>query len=478
MKKGLLVLVVILLFLIGCVKEPVELEDREGEKPTIPEMVEDVKGTKLPLEQEIDALLKEGSVLSSKYAELEASLTTITGLTNEDRERIKQKLVQLSKIIKYDGPMQRDDVPYIGMWNIHSDCQDIDAKFSYFPIAIEDIEYIGPVGALTEPIAGHVVPNDHAAVSYNKEVVDVIMPADGFLTTAERHEYTPPPGKPKVNHYHLYFEISCSLYIGLVHVSTIDPEILEMSEELKNLDEKDMSQIESAWIRIPIKAGQKIGTATQWGMLGILAVDTRFNNTGYANPESYKNSQPWRLHGVNAFDYFEEPLKTQVFSKITRTAEPRGGKAGYDIPGKLIGSWFMQGTNGMLGTPPEDALCGNMVCSYWYGHFSIVPDVMEPSEIRVQFGYDLSELLRGPYGIKGNSPNPADISVEDGLVKYELVKLEYVPDKPGFTENTDIVVATMLIEMIDDMTVKIEPFVGKTASEVDGFTDNAKIYVR
>jgi len=97
----------------------------------------------------------------------------------------------------------------------------------------------------------------------------------------------------------------------LVHVSTIDPAILERSEELKKLDEGEIVQMKNEWVRIPIKAGEKIGTATQWQMLGIVAVDTRYNNTGYANPKSYE-SQAWRLHGVAAFDYFEEPVKTLV----------------------------------------------------------------------------------------------------------------------------------------------------------------------
>jgi len=475
MKKEV-ILLIILLLIVGCAQ--VNEEVVKGSEDNFQEQVK-IPGS--PLEGEIDSLLKKQSLSTSKYEGLKASLTTITGLTDEDRARIKQKLEQLSEMVTKeqleDKPVKTEG-PNLGIWRVDPDCKDIDVKFTHSPIALEKIEHIGPVGALTEQIAGHVVPNDHGAISYQEGTVDVIMPADGFLTTAERHQYTPPPGKPNLHHYHLYFELSCSLYLGLIHITSLDPAIIEASEELKKVNEGDLVQMGYAWVRIPIKAGQKIGTATEWRMMGIIAVDTGHYNTGYTNPKSYEQGQPWRLYGVSPFDYFEEPLKIKIFEKIGRTAEPRGGKAGYDIPGKLIGAWFMEGTNGMAGLPPENPLCGNMVCSYWYGHFSIVPDAMKPEKIRIQFGYDLSETLRGPYGIKGNAPDPSDIGVEDGLVKYELVSVNELPDNPLITENDDTVVATMLIEMIDDMTVKIEPFIDKTASEVNGFTDNAKVYVR
>ena len=108
--------------------------------------------------------------------------------------------------------------------------------------------------------------------------------------------------------------------------------------------------------------------------------------------------------------------------------------------------------------------------------------------LRVQFGYELGSGLLGPYGIKGNSPDFADVSTETGPVKYELVNLRdvtlehdvenYVGGNPFFTENEDEVVAKVLVEMIDDMTIRVEVFVGKTADEVTGFTEAALIYVR
>jgi len=388
---------------------------------------------------------------------------------------------QTSHFSDTQNNMGIDDTINLGMWGIKKDvCNNIDAKFSYSPIPVEDIKDIGPMGALTEVIAGHIIPNDHSGIGY-EGTVDIIMPVDGYLVNAERHPFTPEPGGKELQHYHLYFEASCSLYFGLLHVTSLEPEIVEQAEALKKVYDGEGLEMEHAFVRIPIKAGQKIGTAEYWKMLGVIAVDTRVPNTKLANPESYSTGevgQPWRLYGVSFFDYYEEPLRSELYSKSPRTAEPLGGTASYDIPGKLIGGWFMEGTNGMEGIQPESPTCGNMVCSYWYGHFAIVPDHINPDEYRLQFGYKLRDYMEGPYAIKGNGPDPAEIGVEDGLVKYELLELEHAPGGSYFIIADETVVGTVLIEMVDDMTAKIEPFVGKTKDEIAGFTDNVKVYVR
>ena len=68
-------------------------------------------------------------------------------------------------------------------------------------------------------------------------------------------------------------------------------------------------------------------------------------------------------------------------------------------------------------------------------------------------------------------------SKDTGLIKYELIHLKH-GDDGVLTILDDTIRATVLLEMTDDMTVKIEPFVDKTKDEVDGFTDNVKVYVR
>lgn len=384
--------------------------------------------------------------------------------------------------------VSKTEIPYIGLWPLSTDCQDINVTFSYSPVPVDKITNIGPVGALTAPVAGHVIPNDHNAIGYSGGESDVIMPADGYLVMVERHRYTPPPGMPQVNHYHLYFEHSCMLYTALLHISEFDPALLDASQELRELDTKELEMdSENIWPRIHLEAGQRIGVSKYWNFVGTLAVDTNVYKH-HSNPESYSGA-PWRLHATSIFEYYRDPLRSLLYDRIPRTVDPRAGKANYDMDGRLIGGWFREGTGGMAGNVTEHMQCGNIPCSYWMGHLSFVYDYMEPEKIRIQIGYDLSPVLRGPYGLRGNAPDPAEISKESGIAKLELVELRdvtperglegYVPGgEPYFTENKDEVVATLLVEMIDDMTIRVEVFVGKEASQVSGFTDDAVIYRR
>jgi hypothetical protein len=93
------------------------------------------------------------------------------------------------------------------------------------------------------------------------------------------------------------------------------------------------------------------------------------------------------------------------------------------------------------------------------------------------------------FGLRGNSPNPAEVSVSSGLVKYELVQLGYV-DSGGAEyhfnrfargvrrRDSDFVLGVVLIQMLDDRHIHVEVMMGKSASQVSGFTGAAQIYGR
>ena len=377
------------------------------------------------------------------------------------------------------------------LWPVSPDCEEIpDLKFKNAPFDVENIYYIEPMGELTDHVAGHIIPGDHLAIQYNDEFkvsgVDFYALTDGYIVAVERHFYSPPAGYPEeLKHYHIYFEHSCSLFTGYVHVSTLSQEILDADQDLKELDSGEITQHTNVWPRIPVKAGQKIGTAAAFDFVGMVTVDADVTLSGYSRPESY-DGQLWRLHAVSPFDYFEEPLRTQLYDKIPRTAEPRGGKINFDIDGRLVGNWFEKDTNYLEGLNTERGTCGEWVCNYWDGHLAIVYDFILPDQIRINIGRSIGVREQGPYGVKGNSPDPADIGIEDGMVKYELVDLLDVSDdqgiqirgKPIFTENDDKVLGVFLVQMLEEQTIKVEIFPGKTASGVTGFTDNAVIYVR
>ena len=94
--------------------------------------------------------------------------------------------------------------------------------------------------------------------------------------------------------------------------------------------------------------------------------------------------------------------------------------------------------------------------------------------------------------VREPDPLPVDVSVETGLVKYELWDWQYVhatDGQPWHDTNqrmaTDIeaVIAhqmrgTVLFQLLDKMRLKMEAFPGLNAGEVAGFTENVEIYER
>ncbi len=197
---------------------------------------------------------------------------------------------------------------------------------------------------------------------------------------------------------------------------------------------------------------------------------------GFVNPETYEG-EPWKIHTVDTFDYYEEPLRSELLAKNLRKIEPFGGKIDYDVEGKLIGNWFVENTNGYKGLGNEN---------YWSTHLSIVYDALDPEHVIVSIG-DFDGMGK-QFGVKGNLPDPKDVSAENGIVKYELTpysyyskgklwnEIDYVEDIKA--ENTDEVRGVALFQLMEGGKLKAEFFPNKKENEVSGFTEKAKLYER
>lgn len=367
-------------------------------------------------------------------------------------------------------------------------CQEkASVTFTTSPIAPSDITVVEPMGELRE---GHIVPGDHVGIEYKTSPtsapVNVFAPADGTIVSVERHAYTPPPGyPPTVRHYHVYLVHSCTLFTGFVHVTEFAPQILAASSELKKLNDENVREYKQTLVNIPVTAGQQIGTAWSFGLLGAVTVDLRVTNSGYLNAQSYRGEN-WRPHAVSLFDYLAKPLQAQVFAKNPRTAEPRGGKIDFDVDGTLSGNWFEQDSGGFRDESKKPRLCGNFPCPYWNGHLALVYDFIDPTQLRVSIGHNWGLAGRTPFGVKGNGPNFKGITAATGVMKYELVSLKDVSRERGYNSASALITAndeshvlgTMLVQMLGDRIMKMEIFPGKTKAQVQGFTGKAKTYER
>src|SRR3989338_3884184 len=363
-----------------------------------------------------------------------------------------------------------------------------DVVFTSLPIAAEKITVIEPQGELTGYVSGHITPGDHVGFQYdaNAGAIPVYALADGYLVRVERN-----PGYfgIGVKNYHFYFEYSCTLFGSYVHITEVAPELLAADASFAKLDgfseEKLPLGQNFIYPRIPVKAGQMIGKVEKWGLLGMLTVDSTVSHSGFISSKIY-DGEPWKMHAVPVFGYFSPALQSQIDLKNPRTVEPRGGKIDFDVPGKLVGNWFVEGTD-YASSKKIEQYCGDYLCPYWANHLSFVYDSVEPSQVRVSIGSDMGlGGDSGPYGVLGNSPDPKTISVASGIVKYELVKLKDVTAARGFksqgkaliTENTNEVLGTLLVSMSDENHLKMEVFAKKKANEVAGFSGKEKMYYR
>lgn len=333
------------------------------------------------------------------------------------------------------------------------------------PRRLGDIELIEPIGLM---IGGHVTPIDHGYYyppNWRSDPDptnhrDVLAPADGVIASIGIVGFG--AGDYRLEIYH-----TCTFYTIYIHVKELSPRISQLAGTISG----------NKNVKIPVTAGEIIGKAN--------AFDFSVHNSevilpGFVVPEHY-GGESWKIHTVDMFDYFVEPIKSQLLSKNIRNATPFGGKIDYDIDGRLIGNWFKENTNWYAGTG------GNT--PYWKTHFALAYDALDPTHIIISLGDFNGEAKQ--FGVKGNIPDPATISKESGMVKYELVTYEYKIGNTGqfwdrksyatslkAVNDDNRIYGIVLLQLIEDRKLKLEVFPGKTVAEVAGFTNAATIYER
>ena len=300
---------------------------------------------------------------------------------------------------------------------------------------------------------------------------DVIAPADGIITLIARMPtFFTTIKNEDLKDYRIILTHSCTFYTIYIHVYKLSPKLEEAVSNIQPSENRN--------VKILVKAGEVIGKANAFDF-SVHNEDVKLS--GFVVPVHY-DREPWKIYTVDPFDYFVEPLKSQLLEKNLRTVKPYGGKIDHDIDGKLIGNWFVENTNGYMGIKQPD---------YWGTHLSISPNALDPKHIVFSIGDFKGEFRSSKqYGIKGNFPNPSDVGIDSGIIKYELVPFEY-KDIEGNVWYEDRfatgikafnldkeVVGTILLELVGKRKLKLEVFLNKKASDVNIFTERALIYER
>ncbi|MEK7466681.1 MAG: hypothetical protein AAB074_04630 [Planctomycetota bacterium] len=336
-------------------------------------------------------------------------------------------------------------------------------KLTVSPMDPSALETYVPYGLM---VGEHVTPIDHAYLvpknmrETKRDQFDVLAPADGKVVLIEhrtRMEGTDSAGH-EYDDWRLVLEHTGTFYTYYDLLTSVEEAIT------KGMTPEGGGQRLTG--RVAVKAGQrigKIGTRT----LDFGAVNTEVTLQGFAIPEHYER-EPWKIHTVDPFDYFTEPVRTQLLAINPRTKGPRGGKIDFDVDGKLVGNWFLAGTNGYAG--------GGDKRGYWAGHASFVYHHIDADKIVVSLGDWGGKCQQ--FGVRGNGPDPATVGKEAGVVKYDLVMIVKPNGAKPFEGMDPRSMGVLLVQLVEARKLKLEAFPGKSPDEVRGFSEASTTYER
>lgn len=337
-------------------------------------------------------------------------------------------------------------------------------EFEYFPINPKDIDVIGPMGFMG---GSHVTPVNHIYITHAQwgtlePTIDVVVPANGTLLTIQQ---MPSYFSHQREDYFIVIAHSCTLFTVFTHAGALAPDLR---------DKVGMLGAGEGWNgAIPVAAGQKITNASNM-TLDMMVVDTTSTLSGFVVPDSYR-TESWKVHVVDPFDFYLDPLRAELLKLNPRKALPLGGKIDYDKEGFLVGNWFIDGTPGYNNTVREN----------WKGHLAFAYDYIDPDQVRISIGDGVVEmnercpLCGGVFAVEGNRPDPADIDQESGLVKIELVELVRESGASLSSIGLDAKpLGTLLVQVLGDRAIMFELFPGFEKDAVHAFSDKAKRYNR
>jgi hypothetical protein len=345
-------------------------------------------------------------------------------------------------------------------------CEGGRITFQSAPVDLDATAVMVPLGLMW---GSHVTPVDHIYFqNYQQRTLEIAVfsPAAGIVKDIQRFSQTVSDGPDQaIDDYRLTIEHTCTISSIFIHVATLAPSLAAVAP----------APGEKKWVNVALRAGEQIGTYR--GNIDYNVVDTDVTLPGLLVPERYA-VEPWKIHAAPPFQYFSDSIRQQMEALSLRAEAPFDGRFDYDIDGRLVGTWFQEGTGGYRGTNVE---------RYWAGHLTIAYDHLVPSHVVISLG--TFDGKSAQLAVRGNTPDPADVSVASGLVVYELVGYDYWAgsqpwDRQSLVRGLEArnrdsdVRGTVLLQLVDDRRLRVESFPGKSASEVTGFTAAALMYER
>ena len=345
----------------------------------------------------------------------------------------------------------------------------------FYPIRL--IEEIEPMGKLNAG-SGHVTPTDHLYIKRNPDAISednnhfILSPSSGHIVRITRQgndQYLYGEYSEQQNDYSLVPDHrilimhSCNLMTIFIHLGELHPTIIERTGKINLGDSWSASDLNSA---IKLNTGDPIAKFGD-NVLDWSVHDSNMILEGFLNPERYRQAEPWKIHTVDPFQYFDSDDKELLLSKVKRIKEPLAGKIDYDIEGKIIGNWFLEGT---------DYLDENKLQSdYWAGHLAIGYHHIYPDHQILSVGRNIGideNIYNKSWGVfRLEGPDITTIGKISNEIEYKMYS------GSGNILGDDLL-GRLLIRHLGNRSLQVEVFTVNSNDNVLKFTDNSKIYTR
>jgi len=199
-------------------------------------------------------------------------------------------------------------------------------------------------------------------------------------------------------------------------------------------------------------------------------LDATMNRTRWIHPERYGT----RRNAVFFARYLADSVRSDAYALVRRAAPDLEGRIDYDRDGRLVGTWFDAASPAIsTGAVTAGAVAAGAVAAGAPDVFSpntatrtldvdpsavLAPlaltfayDAERPGQVRIAVGGAVARALglRGVSAVAWEDPDPADVDVMRGVVRYQLYRTDDEV-RMGRAERV------LLVQLVDRDTLRAE----------------------
>lgn len=303
--------------------------------------------------------------------------------------------------------------------------------FTVSPLKPTDVLSILPLGNLNPP--QHTFPTDHIYFALS---TGATAPANAFTVYAPTSgRVTTISGRANSGDFKVQVSVTGTVSYYLDHITP----------------RADLA------VGTTLAAGEVVGSNSgAAGAVDLGVIDLANARTGLINPKRYAKQT---VYGDAPLSYYVDPLQATLYAKVQRTGSDKNGKFDLDVPGRLVGNWFLQDL-------PVDSSANSAA---WGKQIAFVYDPADPATKVISVGGALS-VTGGVYQVAGLAPDFASVGTASGPVGYQL----YRNSGPGGQLQ---LIGLLMVQLTADDQIKIETFAGETQT-TRPFTNAAVIFTR